>query len=94
MQTYTHTEIRDAGTADERKVYLTDKNQLHRTDGPAVEWSDGYKSWYINGKRHRTDGPAIERLNGSKEWYYWFYKKKYSTLSKTFFLYIFFSKGS
>jgi hypothetical protein len=27
--------------------YLDDK--LHRVDGPAVEWADGYKSWYLNG---------------------------------------------
>ena len=42
--------------------------ELHRTDGPAVEWADGGKSWYLNGKRHRTDGPAVERANGTKEW--------------------------
>ena len=21
----------------------------HRVDGPAVEWSDGYRAWFING---------------------------------------------
>ena len=25
--------------------------KLHREDGPAVEWADGYKSWYLNDKR-------------------------------------------
>ena len=44
-------------------------NQLHREDGPAVEWSDGVKEWYLNGQRHREDGPAIECLNDHKEWY-------------------------
>jgi gamma-glutamylcyclotransferase (GGCT)/AIG2-like uncharacterized protein YtfP len=44
-------------------------NQLHRTDGPAVEHPDGTKSWYQNGKRHRTDGPAVEYPNGIKYWY-------------------------
>jgi len=24
---------------------------LHRIDGPAIEYCDGYKSWYLNGKR-------------------------------------------
>ena len=24
--------------------------KLHREDGPAIEWSDGYKCQYINGK--------------------------------------------
>jgi hypothetical protein len=22
---------------------------VHRTDGPAVEWADGDKSWFLNG---------------------------------------------
>ena len=24
--------------------------QLHRVDGPAIEWADGSKEWYLNGK--------------------------------------------
>jgi starvation-inducible outer membrane lipoprotein len=24
--------------------------QLHRTDGPAVEWADGSRQWWINGQ--------------------------------------------
>ncbi len=47
--------------------YLND--QLHRVDGPAVEYAIGTKLWYLNGKRHRTDGPANEWLDGTKEWY-------------------------
>ncbi len=55
-------------TADgNTKYYLND--QLHRTDGPAIEGADGTKLWYQNGKLHRTDGPAIEYANGGKEWY-------------------------
>ena len=23
--------------------------KIHREDGPAIEWSDGNKEWYING---------------------------------------------
>ena len=42
---------------------------LHRTDGPAVEYTDGAKSWYVNGRRHRTDGPAVEYADGTKFWY-------------------------
>ena len=30
---------------------------------------NGYKAWYLNGKRHREDGPAIECADGSKIWY-------------------------
>lgn len=50
------------------KEWRLDK-QLHREDGPAVEWPDGSKEWYWNGQRHREDGPAIEWGDGSKMWY-------------------------
>jgi len=42
---------------------------FHREDGPAVEYSDGTKYWYVDGKRHREDGPAAEFRGGRKEWY-------------------------
>ena len=42
---------------------------IHRIDGPAVEYANGDKSWYVDGKLHRIDGPAIEYLNGTKYWY-------------------------
>jgi hypothetical protein len=42
---------------------------LHREDGPAVEYSSGIKIWYLNGNYHREDGPAIELLNGDNYWY-------------------------
>ena len=31
---------------------------LHRTDGPAIEWSNGDKRWYIDGQLNRIDGPC------------------------------------
>ena len=34
-----------------------------------IEWSDGDKEWYLNGKWHRTDGPAVERADGDKHWF-------------------------
>jgi hypothetical protein len=43
--------------------------ELHRVDGPAIEFADGTKHWYLNDKRHRVDGPAIEYADGSKLWY-------------------------
>jgi len=53
------------------KFYYSDREMKirHRDEGPAVEWVNGYKAWYLNGKRHREDGPAIEYSNGSKEWW-------------------------
>lgn len=43
--------------------------QLHREDGPAIQWANGDKSWYRNGQLHREDGPAIEWADGRKAWY-------------------------
>jgi hypothetical protein len=34
-----------------------------------MEWIDGAKHWYINGKLHRLDGPAMEWHNDIKSWY-------------------------
>lgn len=31
--------------------YLNDDGQLHRTDGPAVEWYYGYKEWWLYGNK-------------------------------------------
>ena len=50
-------------------MYYNGAGQLHRDDGPAVEWANGSKMWYQNGIRHRTDGPAIEWADGRKEWW-------------------------
>ena len=45
-------------------------NQLHREDGPAIEWNDGSKVWYLHDQRHRLDGPAVYYVNGTKAWWY------------------------
>ena len=51
-------------------VIWTNKVGLyHRIDGPTVEYVDGSKEWWLNGKLHRTDGPAVEHFNGDKFWY-------------------------
>jgi hypothetical protein len=64
MKTYTI-----KGTEDYVTWYKEGTNQLHRTDGPAVEYSNGTREWWVDGKLHRTDGPAIERSDGYKAWY-------------------------
>ena len=51
-----------------RIEYLNEKGQLHRLDGPAIEWDSGSKYWCINGQYHREDGPAVEYSDGSKSW--------------------------
>ncbi len=56
-------EVNPNGT---KKWFLN--GELHREDGPAIEYSNGDKEWYLNGKRHREDGPAVE-CAGDKWWY-------------------------
>ena len=53
------------------KSYYSDRDMkiLHRDEGPAVEYADGDKAWWLNGKCHREDGPAYEGADGYKEWY-------------------------
>ena len=71
-----------------RTLFFNDKNELHRENGPAVEYIDDpedcrieeSKQWYINGKRHRADGPAVEDVDGYKEW--WINGKKINCSSQ------------
>ena len=53
-------EVDESGT----RWYYNNAGQLHRTNGPAVEWADDDKFWYQNGLLHRTDGPAIISKTG------------------------------
>lgn len=43
--------------------------QLHRAEGPAIEFVNGDKRWIQNGEVHRVEGPAVEYANGTKCWY-------------------------
>jgi hypothetical protein len=58
-------------TVDEDKniCWYNDKENRHRLNGPAIEWANGHKEWWVNGKLHRLDGPAIECANGDKAWW-------------------------
>lgn len=49
--------------------YWYRKEQLHRENGPAIEYVSGEKYWYLNDKFHREDGPAVDCI-GYKRWYY------------------------
>jgi hypothetical protein len=51
------------------QVWYNQKDENHRTDGPAIICANGSEYWYVNGELHRTDGPAIIRANGSEYWY-------------------------
>jgi antitoxin component YwqK of YwqJK toxin-antitoxin module len=58
---------------DGDKCYYKDKEMeiLHREGGPAIEYANGGKEWYRDGKHHREDGPAAEWPDGSKKEWYW-----------------------
>ncbi len=49
--------------------WINAQSQLHRDDGPAIEWADGAKEWYQHGELHRDDGPAVEEAGGARAWY-------------------------
>ena len=51
------------------KRYYNSEGHRHRENGPAMEWANGSKEWYLNGLIHRESGPAIEDVDGFKYWY-------------------------
>jgi hypothetical protein len=64
-------------TVDEKGTISFENNngEWSNLNGPAVEYADGTKYWYVDGKLHRQGGPAIEKANGFKEW--WVNNKKH-----------------
>ena len=50
------------------KEYYDENKNLHKDDGPAVNYSNGDKEYWCYGKRHRKNGPAV--IIGNKQ--YWF----------------------
>ena len=54
---------------DYKQMHFDDRGLLHRTDGPAVECTNGTKYWYLNNRLHRDGGPAVECADGTKEWF-------------------------
>lgn len=57
--------VSPAGT----KYWKNISKMNHREDGPAVEFVNGTRWWFNNGKKHRVDGPAVEYIDGSEEWW-------------------------
>jgi hypothetical protein len=50
------------------RVWTNPAGKVHRVDGPAVEYSNGLKEWWLHDNIYRTDGPAIERGDGTFIW--------------------------
>jgi hypothetical protein len=51
------------------QVWVNRERKRHRSDGPAVVYTNGTTEWWVSGKLHRTDGPAIEYRTGGCIWY-------------------------
>ena len=64
------------------KVWRNKEGNWHRIGGPAIEYSNGTKYWFDNGKQHRIDGPAVEYSDGDKSWYL---RGKYFESKEAFF---------
>lgn len=47
---------------------VTVSGRLHCESGPAIEFSNGSKHWFLDNKVHRADGPAIEQFDGDFFW--------------------------
>jgi len=66
---YTKEKGKEELTREQWYDYDYSKVTYHRDSGPAREDADGYKEWWLNGKRHRDSGPAVEFADGYKAWY-------------------------
>ncbi len=69
------------------KLWYNELGKLHRIDGPAIEYANGNKDWFIDGQRHRTDGPAIEYIDGTEDWY--LYDERYLEVKENKIVHIF-----
>lgn len=72
IETIITQEHRDGTQTSSTCVQHFYEGQLHRLDGPAMEFSTGSKYWYHHGLRHREDGPAVVVEAGEdsvQEWY-------------------------
>ena len=52
-----------------RNINSSQNGVFHREDGPALEYTNGYRVWYKMGKYYREDGPARIWQNGKEEYY-------------------------
>jgi hypothetical protein len=71
-----------AWTSDNGCVYRYNfDGHFHCSNGPAIEYKNGSRFWYVRGYCHRENGPAKEFSTGRKE--YWLFgeripKKKFT----------------
>lgn len=51
------------------RIIWRKNGQIHRKDGPSIEYPDGSVMWYRRDVVHRDDGPALVYTNGFRAWY-------------------------
>ena len=52
---------------------------IHREEGPAIIWPDGYKEWIVYGLKHRIDGPAITSEVPEEDDEWWLHGRFFTT---------------
>jgi hypothetical protein len=57
-------EVDEFGT----RRYYNSAGDLHRDEGPAVEFVDRSEQWFQDGLCHREDGPAFITARGTRKW--------------------------
>ena len=55
---------------DDRTEWRNLDDELHRENGPAMEYVNGDKYYWKDGLLHRLDGPAQEAASGSYKAYF------------------------
>jgi len=61
-------EIKNGRYEEDGKVSYYKDGMLHREDGPARDFANGDRLWFLNDKPHREDGPAHD-TSKLKIWY-------------------------
>ncbi len=49
--------------------FYDDAGNLHKEDGPAIEFEDGSFSWYYHGVIHNPNGIAVKNVNIVDSWF-------------------------
>ena len=48
---------------NQNQRWYNSNNKLHREDGPAIIYSNGYRGWYINGKKY-SENHSFQKVIG------------------------------
>lgn len=51
------------------KRWYNDLGELHREDGPAIEYRAGTKAWFVRARYHNIKGPSFISVTGRVDWF-------------------------